>query len=376
MGTRLDMLKMPFLGREGAAAAQAPAKPGRALAKSQGAIGRKVKLLAALLVALLAVDAAIVVYDAKHAPFNPRYVAAVGKIRMLSQRLAKAAQQASQGNREAFKQLRESRDEFSALINLLAGGGISAGVELPATPERVRPQLAALEREWHKTERNATLVIREEPNLVALGAAVRAINDNNPALLEIADEVAAVSVQSGASVRQNAIAGQLVMLTHRMAKNANAMLAGDVVDPEVAFLLGKDSNTFRDLLQGLLQGNDVMRIGKVNDPEMRGKLAELEAGFKQYQRAVSEILGNMQRLVNAKRATRDIFNDSEALLRAADALDSGYTSEVAVRQANYVALSLVSVLALFMLLLVGKVYIADSRQRADESERLNKANQD
>ncbi|TMG74737.1 MAG: methyl-accepting chemotaxis protein, partial [Betaproteobacteria bacterium] len=376
MGTRLDMLKMPFLARDGAAPAQAPAKPARAVAKSQGAIGRKVKLLAALLVALLAVDAAIVVYDAQHATFNTLYVAAVGKIRMLSQRLAKAAQQASQGNREAFKQLRESRDEFSALINLLAGGGISAGVELPATPERVRPQLAALEREWHKTERNATLVIREEPNLVALGAAVRAINDNNPALLEIADEVAAVSVQSGASVRQNAIAGQLVMLTQRMAKNANAMLAGDVVDPEVAFLLGKDSNTFRDLLQGLLQGNEALRIARVSDAELRGKLGELETGFKDYQVAVSRILGNMQRLVNAKRATRDMFNDSETLLGAAEQLASGYDQLVTERKLNFIAMALVSLIALALLFLIGKAWISDSRRRAEQSEQQNRANQD
>ena len=46
------------------------------------------------------------------------------------------------------------------------------------------------------------------------------------------------------------------MLTQRMAKNANTMLAGDVVDPEVAFLLGKDTNTFRDTLQALLNGNE------------------------------------------------------------------------------------------------------------------------
>src|SRR5256885_12302480 len=368
MGTRLDMLKMPFLARDGAAPAQAPAKPARAVAKSQGAIGRKVKLLAALLVALLAVDAAIVVYDAQHATFNTLYVAAVGKIRMLSQRLAKAAQQASQGNREPFKQLRESRDEFSALINLLAGGGVSAGVELPATPERVRPQLAALEREWHKTERNATLVIREEPNLVALGAAVRAINDNNPALLEIADEVAALSVQTGASVRQNAIAGQLVMLTQRMAKNANAMLAGDVVDPEVAFLLGKDTNTFRDLLQGLLQGNEALRIARANDPELRGKLGELESGFKQYQSGVSQILGSMQRLVNAKRATRDIFNDSEALLGAAEQLSTGYEGLISARRLNFIAMGVVSLLALAVLLLIGKAFVDESRRRAEQSE--------
>src|SRR5205085_6885016 len=182
-------------------------------------------------------------------------------------------------------------------------------------------------------------VIREEPNLVALGAAVRAINDNNPALLEIADEVAAVSVQSGASVRQNAIAGQLVMLTQRMAKNANTMLAGDVVDPEVAFLLGKDTNTFRDLVHGLLQGNDALRIARVSDAELRGKLGELETAFKQYQAGVSQILGNMQRLVNAKRATRDIFNDSETLLGAAEQLAGGYDGLLAQRTLNFGAMA-------------------------------------
>src|SRR5690349_24988546 len=229
MGSRLDIFKMPFMARDGAAAAQAAAKPSRVAPTTQTGIGRRVKLLAVLLVALLAVDAAIVVYDARQATFGTLYVAAVGKIRMLSQRLAKAAQQASQGNHEAFKQLRESRDEFSALVNLLSAGGPSGGVSLPPTPDSVRPMLAVLEGEWRKSERNAGLVIREEPNLVALGAAVHAINENNPALLELADEVAALGVQAGASTRQNAVAGQLVMLTQRMAKNANAMLAGDVV---------------------------------------------------------------------------------------------------------------------------------------------------
>src|SRR5437763_1792527 len=373
MGNRLEILKMPFVARGGGAAGATPAAAAAA-APSSG--GRKLKFLVALLALLMAVNGLIVVYDARQGTFNTLYVAAVGKMRMLSQRLAKAAQQASQGNREAFKQLRESRDEFSALINLLAGGGVSAGVELPATPERVRPQLAALEREWHKTERNATLVIREEPNLVALGAAVRAINDNNPALLEIADEVAALSVQSGASVRQNAIAGQLVMLTQRMAKNANAMLAGNVVDPEVAFLLGKDSNTFRDLLQGLLQGNEALRIARVSDPELRGKLGELETGFKDYQVAVSRILGNMQRLVNAKRATRDMFNDSETLLGAAEQLASGYDQLVTERKLNFVAMALVSLIALALLFLIGKAWISDSRRRAELSEQQNRANQD
>src|SRR5207237_9732418 len=148
---------------------------------------------------------------------------------------------------------------------------------------------------WRKPDRNAGLVIAEERNLTALGAAVRAINDNNPALLELADEIAALSVQSGGSARQNATTAHLVMLTQRMAKNANAMLAGDVVDPEVAFLLGKDTNTFRDLLQGLLQGNEALRVARVNDEELRGKLGELDASFKQYQAGIIQCLSNIQR---------------------------------------------------------------------------------
>ena len=378
MGSRLDFLKMPFLGREAASSASgADVNAGKVRTLWRRTSGRRLPVLATLLAVLLLIDGGVVVYDARQATFNTIYVATVGKLRMLSQRLAKAAQQASQGNREAFKQLRESRDEFAALFKLLATGGTAAGgVDLPATPGSVRPRLTSLESEWHKTDVNASTVIREEPNLIGLATAVRTINENNPALLELADEAAALSVQTGGSARQNAITAQLVMLTQRMAKNANTMLAGDVIDPEVAFLLGKDSNTFRDVLQGLLEGNPALRIARVADPDLRAKLGELQNGFKQYQTGVSQILGNMQRLVNAKRATRDIFNDSEKLLNTVEQLATGYDGLLDARKLDFAAMALVSLLALAVLLLIGKAFIDDSRGRAEESERQNRENQD
>src|SRR5437763_788945 len=241
MGNRLEILKMPFVARGGGAAGATPAAAAAA-APSSG--GRKLKFLVALLALLMAVNGLIVVYDARQGTFNTLYVAAVGKMRMLSQRLAKAAQQASQGNREAFKQLRESRDEFSALIELLSAGGASAGVNLPPTPESVRPMLA-----------------------------------------------------------------------------------------------------------------------------------ELGTGFKDDQVAVSRILGNMQRLVNAKRATRDMFNDSETLLGAAEQLASGYEQLLTQRRLNFIALAVGSLLALAVLLMIGRAYIGDSRRRAEQSEHQNRDNQ-
>ena len=323
----------------------------------------------------LLVDAAVVWYDARQSTFGTFYIATVGKIRMLSQRLAKAAQQASQGNLEAFKQLRESRDEFDAQMKLLLSGGEAGGVSLPATSGEARPALDALDAEWKKNEKNASLVIGEEKNLIGLGTAVRLMNERNPALQELADEVSALSVQTGGSPRQNAIASQLMMLTQRMAKNANTMLAEAVIDPEVSFLLGKDTNTFRDTLQGLLAGSEALRIQRVSDAELRGKLGEMEGAFKEYQKAVGDILGSQQRLIAAKRATFDLFRDSESLLRA-EQLNTAYERELRGRRLNAVVLAAVSLLALACLLLIGKVYLDDSRRRAEESELVNKGNQE
>jgi twitching motility protein PilJ len=356
-------LNLPFLKRGGAAAAAA-------------STGRRLQILIAALVGLLLVDAAVVWLDARQATFGTVYIATVGKIRMLSQRLAKAAQQASQGNLEAFTQLKDSRNEFEAQINLLLNGGEAAGgVSLPATSSGARPVLEALEAQWKKNDRNAKLVIAEQANLLNLGKSVRAINERNPAIQELADEIAALSVQSGGSARQNATAAQLMMLTQRIGKNAATMLAEAQIDPEVSFLLGKDTNNFRDIVQGLLAGSEALRIQRVADPELRGKLGEMEAAFKEYQAAVSGILGNQQRLVNAKRASFDLFKDSEALLAAAENLNNAYEAELGGRRLNFVILGVVSFLALALLVLIGKTYLDDSRRRADESERQNRENQ-
>jgi twitching motility protein PilJ len=338
--------------------------------------GGRLQLLIVALVLLLALDAVIVWYDARQATVGTIYIEVAGKIRMLSQRLAKAAQQASEGNVEAFKQLRESRDEFAARMKLLLVGGESAGVSVPPTSAEVRPVLDALDVEWKKNERNAQLVIVEEKNLINLGRSVRAINERNPALQELADEIAALSVQTGGSARQNAYAAQLMMLTQRMAKNANAMLAEAQIDPEVSFLLGKDTNNFRDILQGFLNSSEALRIQRVSDTELRGKLAELETAFKDYQVAVSSILGNQQQLVSAKRASSDLFKDSESLLAAAENLNAAYTDELGGRRLNFLALGVVTLLAFVVLFLVGKAYIDDTRRRAEESERENRMNQE
>ena len=113
----------------------------------------------------------------------------------------------------------------------------------------LRGALDKLVQEWTKTEKNATIVVNETQTLLGLGAAVRNINGRNSTLSDLAEELAALTKASAPSTRHSIVAGEIMVLTQRIAKNANIMLGGDTIDPEVAFLLSKDTNTFRENLQ-------------------------------------------------------------------------------------------------------------------------------
>src|SRR6266568_855789 len=338
-------------------------------------VGRQYTILGATFAVLFVASAVVVFIDNREATYGTIYVSTAAQMRMLSQRIAKAAQTGLIGSPEAFKQLQQSRDEFIAALKLLSQGGQASDVSLPPTSDAVKPHLDALTKEWEKTDRSTQLVLAQSKNLVGLATAVRLINTNNPLLLDLAEQVQALKLQSQAPARDVSLSGQLVMLTQRLARNANAMLGADVIDPEVAFLMGKDTTTFRELLQGLSKGSDVLRVTAAKDPEQQAKLAELDKAYQEFQGAVASILGNLQSLVNAKQAGRKVVDDSEPLLAASQKLADAYEQELGGRTTNFIVLGFLILAAIAVISLIVLVYLGDTRQRA-ETERTNQSNQD
>ncbi len=357
--------------KQGAAAGSA-LMPG--FIKQQPAV-QQMKTLGGIFVILLVAIAILVYNTNRDAANGTAYVAAAGEMRMLSQRMAKASTLALQGNPVAFAQLKESRETFSQLLDRVTSGGEVAGTSVPPSPLAVRPQLEALATVWSDADKDALVVIGQEANLLALGKSVATIDNENPVMLELTEQVAALKLQGSASAREIAAANQLVMLTQRLAKNASALLVGDEINPEVAFLLGKDVNAFRDILAGLGRGSA--------DSETRAKVEELDKAFKSYQAAISAILGNMQPLVLAKQAGARIFRGSEDLLKATDELANAYQRELSGGGTTTLILVFLVALAIAVLALLAKVYLEDTRRRAEESElqrqsseQLNRENQD
>ena len=327
-------------------------------------VARQYLALGAVLLVLFLLLIIVIVYDVNKANQLTGGVAITGDTLMHSQRVAKAVPNAIQGNQAGFKQLQESRDQIASNLQALSG----EGDRRVNTPGDVVPVLERVKEEWQRSEKNASVVLEQQKNLTQLGASIRAINANNPQLLELAEQISALKLQGNAGARELSVSGQLVMLTQRMAKNANALLAGESIDPEVAFLLGKDTNSFRDLLQGLIKGSESLRLTATTDADTKERLAEMEKAFAAYQSAVSGILGNMQRLVNAKQSAQSIFNDNEKLKDSLVELAGAYQKELDARQINFYAMLLLGLLIAGVIWLLFQVYRIDLRAREQEAQ--------
>lgn len=350
---------------------------------SQYSVGKQLQIYGGALALVIVLAIGIVAHVNQEATYSSAYIATAGEMQMLSQRLAKASSLALQGNMDAFSQLRDSHRRFSEDVKALTDGGTLANTIVPPSPDSTRLDLQGLSTLWSETEKDTVQMMDMENYLVGLNKDVLSIIEYNPRMLDLTEQVVAIKLRSGASVREITAASQLVMLTQRIAKSANELQNSSETGPELAFQLGKDARTFQDLQKALAEGSEVLRIAAASDEETKALLKTIAVGFKEYQGAINGILSSMERLVVAKLAGAKIFLDSEALLEATDKLTQAYQRDNAEKTWYIVTLIVLIVLAFAALGMMAKVYLDDKRhqaQLADESrqasELINRQNQD
>ncbi|HEV2978580.1 MAG TPA: methyl-accepting chemotaxis protein [Casimicrobiaceae bacterium] len=340
-------------------------------------VGKQEQLLGALTLIFLVLSGIMLYLYITLAEKNATSASIATEMQMLSQRLARGTSLAVQGNAQAFDSVRDSRDRFRADLESLSKGGTVRGVRVDATStEAIQTLLNDLGTRWDRIEKDATAVLDNQQSLLSLSKGLAGINDGNTTLLELAEQAASQAAAGGGSVREIDLTNQLAMLSQRIAKNANSLVSGDDIDPETAFLLGKDAGTFRDVLNGLLKGSDALRLSGVKNDEARATLAELQKRFVVYDAGVNAILQNMQRLVIAKQAARGINQESEPLLNGTTALANSFETQSAGRLLSLVGAIISIILALLFAALFAKVLYDEQRVTAMESEQENKRNQE
>ncbi|MCB1906152.1 MAG: type IV pili methyl-accepting chemotaxis transducer N-terminal domain-containing protein [Rhodocyclaceae bacterium] len=342
------------------APADAPAKPRKPGGLGSKSAGDRLKMLGLVFGILMVLFAVLMVLQTRDSRVVTAQVDATGQMRTLSERIAKAAQFAMSGKAEVFAQLKTSRDEFAGIVTGLTEGGTIMGRNTDALSGHDAELLAQIKTIWTRVDASAGQLLAQEPNLVKLNDSVQTINEHNAALLESADEVAALAEFTRAAPEDERASFRLSMLSQRIAKNANALRVADAIDPEVSFLLGKDTNTFRHML-AQLQVN-------LGAPELREPLAELAKSWSTTQAAVTGILGNIQRVVQAKQAGSRIFNDSSELLAATETLAAEINAAHHGLSGKAILAAIVAVVALVVLLVMAKTYKDDQSERRSEVE--------
>ena len=289
------------------------------------------------------------------------------------------------GSPAAFPEVKESGTVLATNVRGLHSGNELVGAVPAGVQDTVAPLMPLVDR----AEKNSQIVLAQQKTLTQVGQALRTINRQSSDLLETAETVSSLKLQGGASAAEISAVGQLVMLTQRIGKSANEFLTYEGVSPEAVFLLGKDLNTFREIADGLLQGNADLRLPGTKEPATRERLEQLIQQYEQTRSQSSAILANLQGLVAAREAQAQIVGDSEPLRKGLEAVQSRLT-QVGTLSVGYIAALLLS-LVLLVLGVFGilRLFVASQRQRATaaeaqrtesesrqrEAQRVNDANQ-
>jgi twitching motility protein PilJ len=330
---------------------------------------KQLQVLVPALATSLLIVVAFLWLDSRQADNGALLNQIVGEALTHSQRLAKAAPGAVSGNEEAMRQLRESRAAMGDAVGMLQGARPATGGRVASAPSDIVPDVHRLDEMWKATDLAAGRMIQHERLLQSLGAMRRAVNDSNRALLDAAQLVAAHKLQSNASAREVSAAGDLVMLTQKIAKDVNQLVLGESVNAEAATTLGADAAFFREIVENLLAGNERLRMAPTQDPASRRALEEIRRVMGRIDEPLSAMVRELPKIQEAKRAELAIFRDSESLRTHLEGIQRKLHEDDASRAWNHWAAALFGLAALIASVGLVQAYMNDSRARAEQAER-------
>jgi len=337
-------------------------------------IARQFHILGILLVLFLVFAALVMALDVRTAAQAAASTATATEMQMLSQRLSSSSTLALQGRPVAFEAVKDTRERFKEDLDALQRGGTIKGVTLDAAQDdATHLLLSSIKTRWDRMDGSVEQLLESQQRLIDVAKGSATVAQGSKQLVEMSQR----AVQQGATQREAEYANQLALLSQRIAKNAAALVSSADTDPELAALLTRDAGAFREAQSGLARGGSepAVRGAAPRPEESRGVGIELARRAAAFDAGLAAVLQHTSRLVTAKQAVRAITNEAEGLLLDTTQLTEIYKNSGKSRLPMWFAIAF-SLLALAMLLLLGKVFLDDARVRASESDQENKRNQE
>ena len=326
-------------------------------------------LLAGLVLSIIALVWLLSI-NTQRAERESKYIEQSSQLLMLSQRLAKDAREAVQGQPIAFKTLKESRDRFDSILNTLKSGDPSRNIA--PTPAEVAAPLDDVIKMWtpkanEGLRAQVDQILGQEKALYAMRDHVLAINQMAPLLLAVSDEIVELGGQAGMKQEQLYLASRQGMLSQRIAKDVNLFAQGGNEAAVAAAQFGKDAKLFKDT---------EARLRGMMPAPLKPKLDESAQIFAEISGHVEGILGSAAELFVSQRASQQVFESSEPLLKKSRELVEGYNNwGQGATGLVYTVVALGFTVLTFLFMLARKL-VVEARDRERASADQNRTTQD
>ncbi|MFA4969598.1 MAG: methyl-accepting chemotaxis protein [Sulfuritalea sp.] len=260
------------------------------------------------------------------------YLSVVGQIAPLNQQIPKSAQNAMQGQKEGFTELRDARDTYNTLILSLVDGGEVKGVKVSPTGAEARPALDALREAWAKQDEIVGQLLAQENRFAAIGRLAAEVLKQGKAMTDAAD----------------AAGGRLPHLTARILHASNQLTWAPGFDETMAAQLTSDIATALSLAPAESQLATSLKV-------MESALAGLGADLKP--------------LARARTASKTLIDGWRTMTTNTDNLIKAYEAEITATDASTFSASIFGSLALVMLVLMVKAFNDEGLRRSDDADQ-------
>lgn len=295
-----------------------------------------------------------------------RWIAATNRMQVLAQRQIKYAREALLGNELAFTILERS----GLAIDEVLQGLIAGNDEIPPSPAAIQPRLSEIERHWLAVKANSLKLLAQRDLLTQFKGDLDLIKRGSAEILEQIEQLNALLPKE--AVREREYVHQLAVWSQRTVINASALMTADVPDPNSANILSEDDREFRRALDALQRGNKQLGVGAVLNPNK--KLEELSSTYAKLEPVLARIMTYVPELTSTKQGVSAALEEDQQIIDLAQALAADYE---ALRHNLSLGLAVgFASLALTSLIMLGLTNVAEARERAEETARENKRNQD
>jgi len=336
---------------------------------------------------------------------NKEYLLRAGEVQVLGHQIASYTQDAVTGSEPAFTQLLNAKNRASRLIDELKNGHEAS--ELPVSPASMQSQLRKVDNAWLELRAHADAILAGQEQVLAIGDTLEVLNEIVSDLQERSEELAkTLFSDKRASQQQVYFSTRQLMLSQRISTSRQQVLLGGTATAEAIDQLANDVTEYSKIVDALLDGSNKLKIKKVVSGKAQKQLKALSILLIVVNDNVFEILENIPEILPALAVLAD---STDTQLAAKALLDGSLESEMEVTSElssstdylsseldilisqyrslpgnvvwgwlliNPLIVTILGVLAVFLLIGLGILMIQQSREREQASDTQYKKNQD